>query len=87
MRIGFLLVFAVLAVSAAPVRAQNVVQGKDISVFKKKTVIDFSDVTLEGELTKPEGAYGLSRGKTRFNTLIKLRTHFTPELNKSTDQL
>lgn len=77
-----------LVLSAAPALAQSkVVQGQDSTVFKKKTVIDFSDVTLEGELTKPEGAYGLSRGKTKFNSLIKLRTHFTPEMNKSTDQL
>jgi hypothetical protein len=65
----------------------TVVRGEDTTVFKKKTTIDFSDVTLEGELTKPEGQYGLARGKTKFNSLIKLRANFTPELQKSVDQL
>ncbi len=66
---------------------KTVVHGEDTTVFKKKTTIDFSDVTLEGELTKPEGQYGLARGKTKFNSLIKLRANFTPELQTSVDQL
>ena len=77
----------VFALSATPALAQNVVQGEDTTVFKKKTMIDFSDVTLEGELTKPEGQYGLSRGKTKFNSLIKLRRHFQGEMQKSVEQL
>ncbi len=67
--------------------ADKVVQEGDKTVYKKKTVIDFSDVTLEGELTKPEGSYMLNRGKTKFNSLIKLRSDFNPELQRSTDQL
>lgn len=83
-----LVVVAALVLGASsPAVAQNVVKGEDSTVFKKKTTIDFSDVTLEGELTKPEGAYGLARGKTKFNSLIKLRTHFQPELQKSVEQL
>ena len=82
--------FAVAALAlAAPVvqAADNVVREADKTVFKKKTVIDFSDVTLEGDLAKPEGQYGLSRGKTKFNSLIKYRLHFNGELQKSQDQL
>lgn len=88
MRFGLSLLVA-LAMFAVPVsaHAQNVVQGEDKTVFKKKTVIDFSDVTLEGELSKPEGSYGLSRSRTKFDSLIKLRTSFAPELQKSTEQL
>lgn len=55
--------------------------------YKKKTVIDFNDVTLEGELTKPEGSYLLNRKKTKFSSLIKLRDNFLPELQKSVDNL
>ena len=40
---------------------------------KKKTIIDFSDVTIQGELTKPEGSYSVSKKKTTFRTLIKVR--------------
>jgi hypothetical protein len=61
--------------------------GGDKVVYKKKTVIDFNDVTLEGELTKPEGSYVLNRKKTKFTSLIKLRDNFLPELQKSVDNL
>jgi hypothetical protein len=86
MRLAILAGLAAVALSA-PAFAQNVVQGEDKTVFKKKTMIDFSDVTLEGELKKPEGQYGLVRGRTDFDSLIKRRMHFTQELEKSTDQL
>ncbi len=76
-----------LAASAAEERGPRVVQGADKVVVRKRTVIDFNDVTVEGELTKPEGSYLLNRSKTRFQSLIKLRDNFNPELQKSADNL
>jgi hypothetical protein len=73
--------------SAAWAGESKVIQEADKTVFKKKTVIDFNDVTLEGELTKPEGSYLLNRKKTKFGNLIKLRNDFLPELQKSVDNL
>ncbi|MDF1563514.1 MAG: hypothetical protein P1V51_10750 [Deltaproteobacteria bacterium] len=55
--------------------------------YSDKTVIDFNDVTLEGELTKPEGAYLLDRKKTKFSSLIRLRDDFLSELQTSVDNL
>ncbi len=72
---------------SAPASAQKVIQEADKTVFKKKTVIDFNDVTLEGELTKPEGSYLINRKRTKFGNLIKLRNDFLPELQKSADNL
>jgi hypothetical protein len=86
--------FAALALSmviGAPVaQAQgkvNVVQEADKTVYRKKTVIDFTDVAVEGELTKPEGSYAISKKKTSFKSLIKVRDNFVPELQKSVDNL
>jgi hypothetical protein len=79
-----------LAVTLAlPSMAQQdtVVQEADKTVFNKKTVIDFSDVNIEGELTKPEGSYIKNRKKTRFRNLIELRGHFKPELKRSVSSL
>lgn len=67
--------------------AEKVIQEEDKTVFKKKTVVDFNDVTLEGELTKPEGSYLVDKKKARFSSLIKLRQDFLPELQKSVDNL
>jgi hypothetical protein len=65
----------------------KVVQEADKVVVRKRTVIDFNDVTVEGELTKPEGSYLMNRNKTRFQSLIRLRDNFNPELQKSADNL
>ena len=73
--------------SGAAFAQDNVVHEADKTVYKKKTVIDFNDVTLEGELTKPEGSYILNRKKTRFGSLIKLRDNFNDELRRSSDNL
>ena len=44
--------------------------GGDTVAFKKRTIIDFSDVIIEGELTKPEGSYIVNRKISRFSTLM-----------------
>jgi hypothetical protein len=67
--------------------AETIKQEEDKTVYKKKTVVDFNDVTLEGELTKPEGSYLVDKKKARFSSLIKLRDNFLPELQKSVDNL
>ena len=91
MRIRAARMAAVVAVVAAGTAlAQDrvkVIQEEDKTVFKKKTVIDFTDVAVEGELTKPEGSYVLNRKKTNFKSLIRVRDNFNPELQKSVDNL
>jgi hypothetical protein len=79
--------FAMCLVSVAARAEDKVVREADKTVFRKKTVIDFTDVAVEGELTKPEGSYSVSKKKTTFKTLIKLRDNFNPELQKSVDNL
>ena len=71
-----------------PALAQdNTIVESDKTVYNKKTVIDFSDVNIEGELTKPEGSYIKNRKKTRFRNLIELRGNFRPELARSVSKL
>ena len=48
------LLLAVLALASDP--QPKVVREPDKVVVRKKTVIDFNDVTVEGELTRPEAA-------------------------------
>ena len=91
-------ILLLLALLSAPAFAQDkdkaaskdgakVVQEADKVVVRKRTVIDFNDVTVEGELTRPEGSYVLDRNRTRFRSLIRLRDNFNPELQKSADNL
>ncbi len=76
-----------LALAAPALAEERVIREADKTIVKKKTVIDFSDVAVEGELTKPEGSYSVSKRKTTFKTLIRVRDTFTPELRKSVENL
>ena len=70
----------VLVLVAGPVAAQDV-------QYKKKTVIDFEDLLIEGELKKPTGDYFFERKKRKFDSLIKVRKNFEAEMFKSVDDL
>jgi len=73
---------------AAPAWAEEkVIQEADKVVVRKKTIVDFSSVNVEGDLTKPEGSYVLDRRKSGFPSRIKVRASFAPELQKSADNL
>ena len=61
--------------------------GGQAATFQKRTVVDFSELTIQGELSRPEGVYILSRKKTRFKTLLSPRPNFLQELIRSTDNL
>jgi len=65
----------------------RVIQEADKTVYRKKSVVDFSEVNVEGDLTKPEGSYVINRRKTGFDSRIRVRADFTPELQKSVDHL
>jgi hypothetical protein len=69
------------------VAEDKVIREADKTVFRKKTTIDFTDVAIDGELTRPEGSYSVSKKKTTFKTLIKVRDNFNPELQKSVENL
>ncbi len=55
--------------------------------FRKKTVIDFDDVLIEGELKKPAGDYITERKSLKFESLIKVRKNFENEMFRSVDDL
>jgi hypothetical protein len=76
-----------LAVASPALAEEKIIYEPDKTIVRKKTVVDFTDVAVEGELTKPEGSYVLDRNKTRFQSLVKIRDNFVPELQKSIDKL
>ena len=67
--------------------AQDVVQEEDKITYKKKTSIDFSDKTIEGELVKPEGAFVGVRKDIKFKNFIKVRANFRDKLAESADNI
>ncbi|MCC6747686.1 MAG: adventurous gliding motility protein CglF [Deltaproteobacteria bacterium] len=56
-------------------------------VYKKKTVYDFDDDVVEGELQRPDGEYIDTRRKAKHSSLIKIRENFIPEMLKSAEDI
>ena len=86
--LAVLCLIAALPATAAEVpKGVKVVQEPDKVIVRKRTVVDFDDVTVQGELVKPEGSYLLHRNKTRFEPLLQLPGDFQRELRQSADNL
>lgn len=87
-RRGIVMIVLLAAFFSASLLADEVViKQEDKVVYEKKTVINFDDVLIEGELMKPEGTYVKNRRRTAFDSLIELRSNFRPELLKSASEL
>ena len=56
-------------------------------IYKERTEIDFEGVEVQGELVKPQGALLLDRKRAQFNSMIKLRTDFDHQMEKSVDEI
>lgn len=72
------LVAAALGVSSAAAQSAG---GK--VVYQKKTVIDFDDDTIEGDLSRPDGEYLEARKQRKHKNLIMVRLNFRTEILQS----
>jgi hypothetical protein len=55
--------------------------------YKSKTVYDFDDDIVEGDLVRPDGEFVDSRKSAKHSSLIKIRENFIPELLKSAEDI
>ncbi len=63
-------------------------QDDDANVrYRKKTEIDFEDVSVDGELKKPHGAYLLDKRQSSFNPLIRMKEDFNKEMTESVNMI
>ena len=60
--------------------------GGDVS-YKQKTVYDFDDDVVEGDLVRPDGEFVDSRRGAKHSSLIKIRENFIPEMLKSAEDI
>lgn len=56
-------------------------------IFKKKTVINFEDDTIEGDLKTPDAEYLEARKRMRHASLIKIRDNFRRRVLQSVGEL
>ena len=83
-----LLAMLIALIFASTACAQDAVQQEEDKIsYRKKTTIDFSDKTIEGELVKPEGAFVGVRKDIKFKNFIKVRANFRDKLAESSDNI
>ena len=77
--------FAQAAAAAAPAAAAPA--GDDNVQYKAKTVYDFEDDTVEGDLQRPDGELVSSQKKAEHSSLIEILKDFIPEMLKSLEDV
>lgn len=61
--------------------------GDENTTYKAKTVYDFEDDMVEGDLQRPDGELVNALKKTEHSSLIELRKDFIPEMLKSLEDI
>jgi hypothetical protein len=78
---------AVFAQAKAEAPAAAAPAGDDNVQYKAKTVYDFEDDTVEGDLQRPDGELVSSQKKAEHSSLIEIRKDFIPEMLKSLEDV
>ena len=89
MRAFAVVIIGLLAIPAAAQDAPDTVSEGGVA-YNRKTVINFEDDTIEGDLKTPDAVYLEARKKMRHKSLIRIRTDFRREVlgsNKGRDWL
>ncbi len=76
------------APEAAPAAAAPAGGGDDTNTtYKAKTVYDFEDDTVEGDLQRPDGELVSAQKKAEHSSLIEIRKDFIPEMLKTLEDI
>jgi hypothetical protein len=82
--LGLVGVTSARAFAADPKPAAGADEG---TTYKAKTVYDFEDDMVEGDLQRPDGELVNSLKKTEHSSLIEIRKDFIPEMLKSLEDV
>jgi hypothetical protein len=71
-----------------PGLARSAPKGGDAATtYEKKTVINFEDDTISGDLTRPDGEYIEGRKTVQHSNLIRVREEFRGKVLQSVGEL
>ena len=84
MRKVFLLTALVLPLAA---NAQEKKQPDPRVEYEKKTVINFDDDTIQGDLTRPDGEYVEARKRVNHSNLIKIREEWRDKVKAAAAEM
>ncbi len=83
-----MLLLAPLGASAQDAKGQAQAQGQQPKIeYEKKTVINFEDDTIEGDLKRPDGEYVEARQKVEHSNLIRIREDWREKVMQSSGDL
>ena len=71
---------------AAPAQ-QPKAESKDRVEYEKKTVINFDDDTIQGDLTRPDGEYVEARKRVQHSNLIKIREEWRDKVKQAAAEM
>ncbi len=82
-------VTALLLILSLPVGAMAQAEKKPEPTvqYEKKTVIDFEDDTIQGDLTRPDGEYVEARKRVSHSNLIQIRENWKEKVLQAPDDL
>jgi hypothetical protein len=80
-------ILALLLPLAAAAQEQKGSESKDRIEYEKKTVINFDDDTIQGDLTRPDGEYVEARKKVNHSNLIKIREEWRDKLKQAAAEM
>ncbi len=84
---GVFFALAFSGVSTAAIAQTKPAGNGDNVQYKSKTVYDFDDDVVEGDLVRPDGEFVDSRKAAKHSSLIKIRENFIPEMLKSAEDI
>lgn len=77
-----------LAVVAIPLLAQAEEGKPEPKVeYEKKTVINFDDDTIQGDLTRPDGEYVEARKRVEHSDLIHVRENWREKVKQAASEM
>jgi hypothetical protein len=56
-------------------------------IYQKKTIVNFDEDTIDGDLLMPDGEYVESRKRVRHSNLIRIREDFREKILRSVSSL
>ena len=84
---GKWIVWIAVLVAAMMLGATALAQEDDSVIYKKKTVYNFDDDTITGDLTRPDQEFLTGRKLARHKSLIRVRENFKGRVLQSVKDL
>jgi hypothetical protein len=81
------LLIVALGLPLAAAAQEPKAESRDRIEYEKKTVINFDDDTIQGDLTRPDGEYVEARKRVSHSNLIKIREEWRDKVKQAASEM